>query len=164
MGGLERDEVDGGGKTSNVAPKEYDLKSEIVAVPWPFKKFVWKKMYPTKFPVWPAAESNWLSKTVQVAPAASVPSADSPAPGLTVALVVNENVVPAPPADAVGKKLTVTVPAEGIAPPVVEPNGSDEVFATAMPVSNGAKTRPYGKSMVVLAGTMLTTVTGPRSN
>src|SRR2546426_8793433 len=111
------------------------------------------KIYPIKFPVCPAAANAWLNKMVQVAPDASVPSDDRPAPGLTVALVVSENVVPAPPVLAVGKKFNVTEPEAAVAPPPEEPNGSAVVFATASPVSNGGSTAAYGISRVVLAGT-----------
>ncbi len=79
---------------------EYDVKlrkSDTKDTPWPFVKFVEPKMYPVNDPVCPAAVNSSLSSTVQVAPAASVPSVDKPIPGRAVALVVNENAVPAPP-------------------------------------------------------------------
>lgn len=91
-----------------------------------------------------------------------MPSDDSPVPGLTVELVVSENEVPAPVA-VVGKKLSTRVPLAGVAPPAPVPNGSAVVLATARPVSNGGNTSAYGISMVVLAGTILTTVSGPTS-
>jgi hypothetical protein len=97
-----------------------------------------------------------------VAPGARVPSDDRPVPGLTVELVVNENDVPAPVA-VVGKKFNTKVPLAGVAPPAPAPNGSAVVLATARPVSNGGNTNAYGISIVVLAGTMLTTVSGPTS-
>lgn len=106
--------------------------------------------------------SNWLIKTVHVAPAAKVPSDDNPAPGRTVELVVTENDVPAPVA-VVGKKFKVTVPLAGVEPPPPTPNGSAVVLAIAKPVSNGGRNNAYGMSNVVFAGTMLTTVTGPTS-
>jgi len=120
------------------------------------------KTYPVKFPVWPAAVSNWLSRTVQTAPEGRVPSDAKPPPGLTVALVVNENDVGAPVA-GVFQNVRVSVPADLVAPPAPLPNGSDVVLATAIPVSYGANVIAYGMSSVVLAGTMLTTVTGPTS-
>jgi len=135
-----REAVEGGAITSTLEVNEYVRKSEIVAVPCAFRKFAWMKTYPMNVPDWPAALNTWLIRTVQVAPAASVPSDDRPAPGLLVALVVKENVVPGPPAATVGKKFRVTVPAAGVAPPPVEPNGSAVVLAIARPVSNGGST------------------------
>src|SRR5439155_19090821 len=101
-------------------------------------------------PVWPAAVSNWLSKTTQVAPAARVPSEDNPTPGFTVELVVNVNGVPAPPVAVVGKNLKVMVPLEGVAPPLPAPNGSAVVFAIVIPVSNTPITTVFGMRNVVL--------------
>jgi len=120
-------------------------------------------MYPWKFPVKLVAANNWLRRTVQVAPDASVPSDDNPTPGLTVELVVKENGVPAPPVLVVGKKSTLIVPAVGIAEPPLEANGSAVVFATARPVSNGANAIAYGINNVVLTGRTFATVTGPTS-
>src|ERR1051326_5480372 len=98
-----------------------------------------------------------------VAPGASVPSEDIPE-NVAVLLVVSENGVPAPvPVELFGKKLNWIVPAFGDAPPPPDPNGSAVVFAMAIPVSYGGATSANGISIVVLAGTMFTTVNGPTS-
>src|SRR2546422_1167814 len=119
--------------------------------------------YPMNVPDWPAALNTWLSRTVQVAPAANVPSDDRPAPGLVVALVVKENVVPAPPVEAVGKKFSVTVPDAGVAPPPVAPKGSAVGFATARPGSNGGGTGAEGVHKGVRARKMFTKKNRPRA-
>lgn len=83
---------------------------------------------------------------------------------VAVLLVVNENGVPAPvPVELFGKKLNTIVPAFGVAPPPPGVNGSAVVFAIDIPVSNGGTTSASVTSMVVLAGTMFTTVNGPTS-
>lgn len=50
-----------------------------------------------------------------------------------------------------------------MAPPAPVPNGSAVVLASARPVSYGGNVIAYGINSVVLAGTMLTIVTGPTS-
>src|SRR5262249_33161822 len=67
------------------------------------------------------------------------------------------------PVELFGKKLNTSVPAFGVAPPPPDVNGSAVVFAIAIPVSYGDDTSANGISMVVLAGTMLTTVNRPTS-
>jgi hypothetical protein len=135
-------------------------KSEIVAAPCAFRKLAETKMYPTKSP---AAQfdtgNNWLKRATYVAPAGTVPSDAIPKPGRFVELVVKVHAVPAPVAVA-GKKSNFRVPAEAAAPPPPEPNGSDVVFAIEIPVSNTPTFSAKGINRVVLAGTMLTTVTG----
>jgi len=98
-----------------------------------------------------------------VAPGARVPSDDNPVK-VAVLLVVNENGAPAPlPVALFGKKLNTIVPPFGVAPPPPSVNGSAVVLAMAIPVSNAPPTNANGIKRVVLAGTMLTMVTGPTS-
>lgn len=121
------------------------------------------KIYPVKAPGWPAAARIWLNNTDMVAPGARVPSDDMPG-NVAVLLVVNENGVPAPvPVALFGKKLKTMFPAFGVAPPAPDPNGSAVVFAIAIPVSYGGATSANGINKVVLAGTILTIVSGPIS-
>jgi hypothetical protein len=106
--------------------------------------------------------NNWLNRTTYVEPAGIVPSDAIPKPGLAVELVVNVHAVPAPVAVA-GKKSNLSVPAEAVAPPPPVPNGSEVVLAIEIPVSNTPTFSANGINRVVLAGTMLTIVTGPTS-
>ena len=100
--------------------------------------------------------------TVHVPPAARVPSVARPVPGRTVALVVRVETVPAPVVVR-GKSVTTKFPAAGLNPPPALPNGSAVVLAMAIPVSKGPVLLAYGRSIVVFADTILTTVSGPMS-
>lgn len=118
--------------------------------------------YPTKSPLCPAAVNNSLTRTLHVPPAGRVPSAASPKPGRTVALVVRENAALVPVA-VDGKKSMIIVPAPSVAPPLPAPNGSRVVLAIEIPVSNPATFSTNGISIVVLEATMFPTVAGPTS-
>jgi len=91
-----------------------------------------------------------------------VPSDAMPTPGLLVALVCRKQAVPAPVA-VLGKKSNRRVPADAVAPPPPVVNGSAVVLAIEIPVSKEATFSARVINKVVLAGTILTTVTGPTS-
>jgi hypothetical protein len=153
----------GGGNTSIGVNDVKFLKSDTNGAPCAFRKFVVMNIYPVNDPVWPAAVNSSLRSTVQVAPAARVPSADRPIPGRVVALVVRLKAVPAPPVAARGKKSSRTVPDDAVAPPPPAPNGSAVVFAREIPVSNPRSLTANGTRSVVVAETIFATVTGPTS-
>jgi hypothetical protein len=152
--------VTGGGKTSIGVNDVKFRKSETNGAPCAFRKFAVIKIYPVKDPVCPAADSNSLSSTVQVAPAGRFPLASSPIPGLAEALVVRVNDVPAPVAVR-GKKYSISVPDVAVAPPPAEPNGSAVVLARAIPVSKAPSLTANGTSNVVVAGDIEMIVAGP---
>src|SRR6516225_335710 len=127
------------------------------ATPCAFRKFAVIKMYPWKPPVViPASGSNWLVLTARIEPAMRLPF-ESRLLTLLVALVWTLKGVPAPVA-VLGKKSNLSVPFVGMAPPVG--NASRVVFAISIPVSIAPATSAYGINIVVLEGTILTTVTG----